>query len=350
MPWPHDWSFTGYEKIAERLEDLGLDEPAHRLLARLDWVVTEKVHGANYALVTDGRLVRAAKRKALLAPGEAFFGHEAVLASSQGPVLALFARLRAELPGLERLAVHGELYGGAYPHPQVPAVPGVQAVQTGVYYAPDIRFCAFDVAVEQPGQGRRYLDYDRACALLGEVGLPFARPLMVGRLSEALAYPLGFDSHLPGWLGLPPLAGNKAEGVVLKLNRGEPISAPGGPVRPVLKRKIAEFAEDARFHGAQKWTPRAPAGPGPLELLCQESAALCTAQRLAAAVSKVGRPGRRGDGRAREIFNLLVADVLEEIARGQPQLLAQLNPDERSALEARVRQDARAVVKDHPAR
>src|ERR1700712_4247963 len=117
-----DWKFRGYEKIPERTDEWGLDERAHRAPARATWVVTEKIHGAHFALVTDGREVRPAKRKAFLEPQDDFYGHAPVTARLTPPALALFAALARRHP-LERLWIHGELYGGGYPHPDVAAQP-----------------------------------------------------------------------------------------------------------------------------------------------------------------------------------------------------------------------------------
>jgi hypothetical protein len=39
-----------------------------------------------------------------------------------------------------QLSVYGELFGGSYPHPFVPVEEAVSAVQTGVWYAPDVEF------------------------------------------------------------------------------------------------------------------------------------------------------------------------------------------------------------------
>src|SRR5437016_8038652 len=108
--------FAPYDKIAERLE---ADEAAHRALARVPWVVTEKLHGANLALLSDGDEVRAAKRKALLEPGDEFFGWQAIVARFADPIRALAkAALAADAAAIS-VIVYGELFGGGYPHPDV---------------------------------------------------------------------------------------------------------------------------------------------------------------------------------------------------------------------------------------
>ena len=52
-PWP----YFPYEKIADTLDAwLGDDEAAYRALRGATWIATEKIHGANFCLVTDGGL------------------------------------------------------------------------------------------------------------------------------------------------------------------------------------------------------------------------------------------------------------------------------------------------------
>lgn len=342
---PDDWPFPSYERIGESLEDwLGDDQAAFQALARGEWIVTEKIHGANFCVVTDGHTVRAAKRKAFLAPGDDFFGHEALLVHLAPAARELCARARAADPRVARVLVYGELFGGGYPHPEVAADPAVQPVQTGVWYTPRIAFAAFDVGVVREGdEARAYLPHDEAAALCHEVGILHARPLLRGTYAAAIGFPLGFPTTIPALLGLPPLGpGNKAEGVVLKPAR--PIALRDGrTVRPVVKRKIAEFAEDARFHEAEKWAAR-PAPAGALAALEYEASALLTEARLAAAVSKVGR---LSSARAEEVAALIVEDLRAELRARRGALLAALPGGEASRLSRYLEGEARALVELH---
>ena len=89
---------TSYEKIVERPEQWALDDRGYRALRKSSWVVTEKIHGANFALLSDGQAVRCAKRKAMLAEGEDFFGHTALLPRLIPAVLRLHAQVRTLHP------------------------------------------------------------------------------------------------------------------------------------------------------------------------------------------------------------------------------------------------------------
>ncbi|MFO0604636.1 MAG: RNA ligase family protein [Polyangiales bacterium] len=238
------------------------------------WVATEKVHGANLVVATDGGAVRVGKRKAWLGDGDAFFGWQLLRPALAHAALALWRAL--DRPPLVRL--HGELYGGAYPHPDVAPVPGNAPVQTGVWYAPDVRFSLFDVQVEAR-DGASFLAHRELEALAREHGLEVVPALARGTRGELDGLPVRFATRVPALLGLPPLAGNVAEGYVLKPDARMPVAA-----RPAVKRKIPEF-DEARFDDGAAWDPDARL---PLEALRARAASLVNAARLASARSKVG--------------------------------------------------------------
>lgn len=349
---PLDWPYFGYEKIAENLEGwLGDDEPAYRALRNVAWIATEKIHGANFCLVTDGDEIRGAKRKAYLAPDEEFFGHRALLDRLAPRIRDAARAVMTRDPRVTLVFVHGELFGGGYPHPAVTPDPTVQPVQTGCWYSPRIELCAFDLGVLREGERERaYLDHDEGAGILAEAGIFHARPLARGTYEDMIALPLGFESTIPAALGLPPLPpGNKAEGVVIKPVRAVSVPRRAGAIRPVIKRKIPEFAEDARFHEAEKWATRPAPGvaAAALEVLRYEVSALVTETRLAAAVSKVGRVAPGDTARAGEVQALIIEDLYAELAAREPALLSGLSPGDVLALRSFVAGEAGALVELH---
>ncbi|HEY0752495.1 MAG TPA: RNA ligase family protein [Ktedonobacteraceae bacterium] len=311
-------------------------------------MVTEKIHGAHFCILTAGSTIVAASRKHLLAPGENFFAYQRVLQRLESQVYQLFLLTRRLYPQLAWLSIYGELFGGAYPHPEVPPVAGLQPIQTGVYYAPDIEFCAFDLAISSAGQApATYLDYDQSVSLCQSAGLLCALPLLIASYQEALQYPVEFSSLMPARLGLPPLSqDNRAEGVVIKPLKALTISTHKGPIRPIFKRKIAAFAEDRRFHLAQKWSQPAPAlQPAGLDLLQWEAYNYLTENRLHSAISKLGYRGLREPSRSGQLFHLLITDVLDQLEISQPVLLATLSPMEKRELILAIQQEARQLLK-----
>lgn len=341
--------FTSYEKIGESLRQLQIDDAGYRLLDKTDWVVTEKVHGANFVLVADGQEIRCAKRKAFLEPGENFFYYQNLLDKLQSRVKEAFALVRERHSQVSQISIYGELFGGGYPHPDVQPEPSVQLVQTGVYYAPTIEFYAFDLAVES-GQNqeirRYYLDCDRAIEIFEAIGLFYARPLFIGKLERAWDYPIGFDSTIPELLGLPPLADNKAEGIAIKPMQSIEVETKKGRLRPVLKRKIPEFAEDRRYLQSQKWSEPPEKGQSDrLTLLQWEAFNLITENRLINAISKVGSVEGEGRRLSRQLFRAFLEDILEQLNQNQADALAEIAPQERKLLNEYISEEARKLFK-----
>ena len=179
------------------------------------FAVQEKVDGANVAFLCDDREVRMARRRALLTPSENFFRYGELLSRYESRVVHLFHRLEARYPELVSLAVYGELFGGGYPHPDVPARPDLKPVQQGAWYCPGYDFYAFDIYVFM-ADGGFFLPVREADALFSVAGFLYARTLYTGTLEECLAFPCDFPTRIPVELGLPPLPDNPCEGIVLK--------------------------------------------------------------------------------------------------------------------------------------
>jgi len=277
-----------------------------------EWIALEKVHGAHFAVVCDTAGTHPAKRREMLPQDDAmdgFFGVSRVWPALAVAAARLAAALRAgygENHGeTATVTVYGELAGGRYPHPDVPAVPGLDPVQTGVWYAPDLRWLPFDAAVETPN-GRCWVS-DRALREAAEVaGLVCVPVLARGPLAKLQELPSAFPSKVPGLFGLPALEDDLAEGYVLK-PAGEWCEQQGR--RPLAKVKQRNFAEDERFEGARPYLAPPEGAAGVPVWLLGQATALLTPSRAAAAVSKTG-PRTQADALALEITR----DVLEELA------------------------------------
>ncbi len=132
---------------------------------------------------------------------------------------------------------------------------------------------------------------------------------------------------MPALLGLPPIDGNLAEGVVLRPD------APMAPAdRPVRKLKIAEF-DERRFSESRKWDPWLHLSPAELRDL---ATGMVNGPRLASARSKVGPDA--GD----DLLDEVTLDVMIDLAEACPAAVAALNAADEAALQAHVRSHARA--------
>jgi Rnl2 family RNA ligase len=327
-----DWPFLPYPKIVHSLAKLGLDEGEHRRLSRVEWVASEKVHGANLCLATDGAELRLAKRKAWLTSRDRFFGVQTLAAELGEQVKAAFAALSQSRSDLLRLDVYGELYGGHYPHPQVPPARGAGPVQRGIWYAPDLRFLAFDVGIWTREGEPAFLDLDAARALLESVELTFAPELGRGTLNALLELPLEFETTLPQSLGLPPIADNLAEGYVVRPCRELLVRTPRGPARPLFKRKHPDFRDEPEGSSPRRVDDLS--GPDPssyaLELLTWGVDERVNPNRVRSAESKIGSLQDDLEAVAREA----VADVWLDLTRDHSDALEAIDGEERALLEA----------------
>lgn len=289
------------------------------------WVATEKVHGAQVVLGCDGHQTRVGKRKAWLADDEAFFGWQLLRAE-----LERAARdVHAALGGPRVVRIYGEVFGGAYPHPQVLATPGVSAVQTGIWYSPNLHFSVFDLLVEDAaGDAGEFLSHTEVEKLASAHGL-LVVPL-VGRGPRALVdeLPTRAPTRVPAWFRLPAIDGNVAEGLVLKPDvRAAPED------RIIIKRKIPEF-DDARFDEAVPFRSTASLAVSDLAV---HAARLVNAARIASARSKVGLAKA-------DIASEIVLDVLVDLEAAFPTAFAALTSEDEDKLRAEVAALAAAIV------
>jgi Rnl2 family RNA ligase len=283
------------------------------------WVATEKVHGAQLVIASDGGATRVGKRKAWLGGDAAFFGWQLLRAGFERAARVALA------DGAAAVRLYGELHGGHYPHPGVPPVPGASAVQTGVWYAPDVRFALFDVLdhehPDDPGVYRTYAQVARVAEAAGIDVVP-----LLGRGTRAVldAVPVRFQTRVPQRHSLPPLPDNLAEGIVLR-----PDAALAPQDRTVVKVKIDEFDEQ-RFAESRPWDPYTQI---PVDDLCLLAAGLVNGPRIAGARSKVG------DAPA-ELLDEVVLDVMVDLSEAYPAAVAALDAAGQAAIEDAVRSAA----------
>lgn len=267
------------------------------------WVATEKLHGAHLVVATDGTRVQFGKRKAWLEPDEPFFGWQLLRAQLEVGVREVSRLLQAPV------RVHGELIGGAYPHPAVAAVPGLTAIQTGCWYEPGLRFVAFDVIDESSEP--TFLSHTELTDVLGRCGLDCVPLLARNSRQQLEALPVEFLTQLPAKNGLPLINDNFAEGYVLKPDARWPVH-----LRPSVKRKHPHF-DDARFDESAAWTP---ASVLPLDAWLALARRLVNPARIASARSKVGV-------NQHAIREEVLLDVLVDLEQFQPQAFRALGAD-----------------------
>jgi len=304
-----------FPKIPTTLDDVG---------GGSRWVATEKIHGAQLVVATDGEVVRLGKRKAWLAPDEPFFGWQLLRHELEAKARALHAALGR---GGE-LHLYGELFGGSYPHFGVAALPGLCAVQTGIWYAPGLAWAVFDALVVGEGSAPGFLAHAELERLARVAGLLLPPLLGRGTRVELTRLPVRYPSRMPACLGLPELPGNVAEGYVLKPDAELPAAA-----RPVVKHKIPEFTDD-RFDDSHPFDPDAHLA---MPELLRLAAAMVGPTRIASARSKVGSS-------AAEVVDEVVLDVWIDLESLLPRRMASLTEAETGELRRGLTALAEAAV------
>ena len=79
--------FKKYSSIENSFNNDYLNKVKEQMPATLQYVVQEKVHGANTSFICDGTEVRFAKRTALLNADEKFFDFQEILARYRSLVM-----------------------------------------------------------------------------------------------------------------------------------------------------------------------------------------------------------------------------------------------------------------------
>ena len=194
---------TNQEKTIRAIIDQGFGE--------LEYIVQEKMHGVNLSFITNGRTIIRAKRAALISGSESYYRSEWVLRVYAARIFKLFRILEKDF-GIKTMTIFGEIFGGAYPHPDVEKDEEAVSVHSGIYYSPHNDFYAFDILIDN----KKYLDVELVNAYFEKTGFFYAKTLFQGSLQACLAYPNDFKTTIPGRLGLPEIEGNQCAGVIIR--------------------------------------------------------------------------------------------------------------------------------------
>ncbi|PKF76009.1 RNA ligase family protein [Chryseobacterium sp. PMSZPI] len=330
--------FSGYEKMPDSLKKLGLNEKDLSRMDKLNWVVTEKIHGANFSFSYENNSLRYAKRREYLNWKDDFFGFQLVANRLETKVIRLFEHLSSIISGT-RYIIYGELFGGKYPHSDIEAVENIQAIQTGVYYTPDIHFYAFDIAVVEELGVKNYLDYETVALFFEQFEIPYVKPLFIGKFNEAINFNIRINSPIPKQMGLPELEHNLIEGVVVKPFNLKDVDLLS--YRPIIKLKNPEFDEEEKFHKAEKWSfvPDIFSKTENLSFITDELRTYVSNNRLESVLSKVGALDINNPLRVSEIQSEFLQDVLTDFNEDNNNLLDELTHEDKEWIIERIQSE-----------
>jgi Rnl2 family RNA ligase len=295
------------------------------------YVVQEKIHGANFAIYVDESGVKYAKRSGFIDNPASFYRADIIAEKYGEKAQKLFDYVQNPLSDEEvTLSIHGEIYGGSYPHKDVEAIKGgAKKVQSGVFYCPEVEFIAFDLKLNGD-----YISIETMNTLLDEFNIPRLKVLKEGTLKECLEYPNEFNSNLHG---LPELEDNTCEGVVIKSI--DPDRMPNGD-RYILKNKNA------------KWSEKGKKGPVTVKELpahvipfVETAVSYINENRLRNVLSKIG-PITNAKAAFSTVISPLNQDVIEDFMKENPEF-AELDKSDRGIVTKQINKAAANLIREN---
>lgn len=267
--------FKKFNSLENTYRQATIDKIVNNGLGDGRWVVTEKVHGANFSFWCDGNEVKVASRTQFV--DGSFYRCTEVIERYKDKIMTLWGILSSVDPAVV-VVVYGELYG--------------KGVQKEVQYG-EKDFIAFDITVSgTPLNKINAHSYAHICEI------PFVPILCEGTLEGCLQVSDNFRSYLTpkGYEG-----DNAAEGVVI-----EPVEPRyfGNGKRVYLKNKCAAFSE--KKHREPK---QVKVLPYELQELLADMLCYNTTQRVDNVVSKIGEVTNKDFGK---ILGLTMQDMLED--------------------------------------
>lgn len=331
--------FKKYSSIENSFNREFMEKVSLEMPADLEYVVQEKVHGANTSFLCDGESVRFAKRTSVLEADEKFYDYPELLARYRDRVIALTADVMSRIDCVQSVHVFGEMFGGSYPHKEVQPQRQLTLIQKGVCYTPSHEFYGFDIFVRGE-EGGRYLPVDEVNELFEIHGFFYAKTLFKGTLDECLRYPNAFQSKIAEWLGLPAIDDNICEGVVIR--PVVPLYFRNGS-RVLIKNKNERFSEKKSVKKRNKLFAEPVPYSDALKALIPEVEAYINEQRLANVVSHIGEVHVSAD--FGKIMGLFSKDVLEDFLKEQGGSYACLEKSEQKQLNKQLNKSATRLVR-----
>lgn len=300
-----------------------------------EYMVQEKVHGANVCFITDGKQIVSAKRTGLITAGEKFYNIETVQEKYKNKVLLLFKIIAERFDGVTQIAIYGELFGGLYPHTEVKKNTEAVRLQKGIYYSPDNEFYAFDILVNS----NQYLNTDTVNELFEEAGFFYAKALFRGHLEECLNYPNKFQSQISRWLNLPLFEDNICEGVVIR-----PIEPCffGNHARVMLKNKNEKWAEKSYQKKGKPPEKTEVKLSAAVQNLMEEASAYVTKNRLLNVISQIGEITPKDIGK---LMGLLGKDALDDFLKDNQSDYETLEKNEQKAINKCINAEVAKLLK-----
>jgi len=263
--------------------------------ADIPYVVTEKLHGANFSFWTDGIEVRSAQRSQFTDGN--FYNCQEVIDRYSEQVMELKNK---EYPEANEIAVYGELFG--------------PKIQKGIYYGTEKDFMAFELRIMADDEHDFIVPQIQAGMLFKKYKINHVPFITVcASLDEALEVSNEFTSH-----AYKNAYGYDAENDVCEFTAGENLAEgvviipadgalyTGNGSRVMLKNKTEKFAEVIKSKKVRKEKVDNPFN--------DLAATYVNENRMNAVVSKFGEVTQKDFGR---IIGLMNIDILEDLVKDE---------------------------------
>jgi Rnl2 family RNA ligase len=332
--------FKKYNSIENSFDEEFVSKVRSQMPRDLQYVVQEKVHGANASFLCDGTKIVFAKRTAVIENGEVFYDYGELVNTYRNNILALAKDVMGQYPGTVQVNIFGELFGGSYPHAEVKQVKNVKLVQKGIYYCPGHDFYGFDIYIQSEDEGH-FLPVEETNALFQKHGFLYAKTLFTGSLEECLAHPNAFSTHIPEWLGLPPIEDNICEGIVIRPL--VPMYLTTG-ARVLIKSKNSRFAEKRARKGPRPAVDPTAHYSEEMKNLMAVLATYITEPRLDNVISHIGEVKMPND--FGKLTGLYAKDVFDDFMKENAVSFDELENAEQKALKKELaRMSAKQIQK-----
>lgn len=272
--------FRKYSSVENHYREKFIDKFREHGYNKEQYLITEKVHGANFSFWYDGKEVKVASRSQFV--DGTFYGCQEVIDRYTPAVMDLYKFLKLNC---ETLVVYGELFG--------------PKIQKGVKYSNEKDFVAFDIAID----GYYMAQAEAHDVITYSSGFNFV-PLIdqVTGLDAALAVTNESTSIL-GLLNGIDDANNIAEGIVIQL--AELGNVRFGDTRAIIKSKNEKWVEKSK----QPRKPKVGAKEDPMIPVVEQ---YVNENRLNAVLSKMGEVTVKQFG---EVIKVMGQDVIEDMVK-----------------------------------
>ncbi len=332
-------TFKKYNSIENTYDKEYLDRIKQEIDNAQEFVVQEKVHGANFCFLTDGIAVRAGKRTSIIEENELFYGYEALVEKYSTKVIELFLEIKKKHNDTFAISIFGEYFGGSYPHSEVKNDRSISAIQKGVYYCPQHEFYAYDIYINTSNSGY-YFGVDEANYFFENLGFIYAKTLFRGTLNECLQHPNEFASKISTWLQLPMIEDNVCEGVVI---RPVDVTYLHNGSRLLLKNKNSKFAEKKSVKKRQPKLLEEVSYSNELQALLLQVDDYVNENRLNNVISKIGQISIPKD--TGKLIGLLSKDIIDDFLKEHSNAYALLEKSEQKIVNKHINMQATDLIK-----